>query len=366
MHVAQQMRRKLYKHLHRFKNLSKPLVKRADAYITFFPDYSINNPYQSLLYHWEGARHCISSGSIQQALRTQRLFPTKAHFFHLHWVHDMVHQPDFAQILQRIQSFQQRGGTFIWTIHNIVGHETPDHQREVLACAQLAASADKIHIHYPQAAALIAQHYPLDENKIVVIPHGSYLPSLRQRHPQLKLEAGQGGSTADNKLFFSGGNIRPYKNLEQICTAFAQVAPYYPHACLQIRGKRFGDYQIATTPHAQIDIRYETISDEDFYHAIHQSYFCVLSYEASLTSGMMLFALSCGTPIIAPDMAHFSATLDEGTAILYTPGDPQSLSAAIRRACELAPADYLQMRKNAFELAQRMNWDNIPTCLFRL
>jgi glycosyltransferase involved in cell wall biosynthesis len=84
----------------------------------------------------------------------------------------------------------------------------------------------------------------------------------------------------------------------------------------------------------------------------------MLPYHALLTSGVLLWALSCARPAVAPGFGPAAELVREGvTGFLFTPGQAGSLDQALARA--LAHPDLAALGRNGLAAAQAFAWPEI-------
>jgi glycosyltransferase involved in cell wall biosynthesis len=78
-----------------------------------------------------------------------------------------------------------------------------------------------------------------------------------------------------------------------------------------------------------------------------------------LSSGVVSLAMTLGTPIVAPEYGAFAEHLGETTNVLYQPGNPRAMSAAIR---EIAQRDRSQISAANLSRALNWGWDKSVSC----
>src|SRR5436190_1293709 len=103
--------------------------------ITFLPDGTPWNPYQARLANALERRGLdVRLGSRFRVLPLLRGAPlwNRPHVLHLHWTHQfMVGRSPLRTLIKtllfafELATLRATGVTIIWTVHNLVGHESP-------------------------------------------------------------------------------------------------------------------------------------------------------------------------------------------------------------------------------------------------
>jgi glycosyltransferase involved in cell wall biosynthesis len=114
--------------------------------------------------------------------------------------------------------------------------------------------------------------------------------------------------------------------------------------------------QATAIPGARLHARF--IPDDQMPIYLAAADVVVLPYHALLTSGVLLWALSYGRPVVAPAFAPVRELVrDEQEGFLFTPGDREALTDALRRA--LAHPDLDVLGQAGLAVAQAYAWPKI-------
>src|SRR5262249_4810473 len=134
----------------------------------------------------------------------------------------------------------ERGVRVILTVHNVLPHDAPAAARALWP--HLYQAADRLVVHYPGARDELSA-LGVAPTRVSVIPHGSYLPiaalvsggtNTRARQAEARARLGL-PCNAPVALFF--GMMRPYKGIDYLLEAFAQVRAALPAARLLLVGR---------------------------------------------------------------------------------------------------------------------------------
>lgn len=172
------------------------------------------------------------------------------------------------------------------TMHNEAPHDPPNDRdlRNYLTFAKLVSAYVVLNRHTRTPEGVHRRE----------IPHGHY----RQwyKHPARRTP-----DISPRALFF--GMVRPYKNIEDLIEAFAQIER---HASLRIMGSPNSDEYAATLSERargdeRITLDLQHIEDDRLTQEIVDANFIVLPYRSMHNSGAAFLALSLNTPVVVLD-----------------------------------------------------------------
>jgi glycosyltransferase involved in cell wall biosynthesis len=198
--------------------------------------------------------------------------------------------------------------------------------------------ADHIFVHTAAMKRQMQDDFSIPNEKITVIPFGindtvptTALTGLEARQ-QLRLSA-----TDKVLLFF--GNIAPYKGLEHLAAAFAQVAREDPDLRLVIVGRPKGDpaywggihhFLSANNLLDRTVTRIEYVPDAETEIFFKAADVLVLPYLHIFQSGVLFLGYNFGLPTVASDVGALKEEVVEGeTGFICRPGDAADLAATI-------------------------------------
>jgi glycosyltransferase involved in cell wall biosynthesis len=329
------------------------------------PSY-LTNPYQSLLYSaaWEEGIAPVRMPRQAQLeeLRTLQSsgIPTA---LHLHWLHpvqrDAASDADArglgAAFVRELDDYIGRGGRLVWTVHNVLPHETRFEAAEIALTAAVVERAHVIHVLTAGTPALVAPYYRLPEDRILHVPHPSYRGAYAD--PVSRQEARHElGIRGDEFVVVALGAIRPYKGLDELLDAWQDVPVDRPRrlviagAPADVPGVDALIERAAVDPKVLIDAR--QIPAEEIQHFLRAADVAVLPYRRALNSGALMLALTFGVPVIVPDGGGLAEVVDDGFARTFRVGDRASLARALTDAPELATDE---ARRLAGEAAAKLD-----------
>ena len=314
--------------------------------LAYLPAFD-TNPYQALLYT-AAREHGIAPVPMHTASQLAELPPLAAAgmntALHLHWLHihtrEAKSEPEARRqataFLEQLDGYIALGGRVVWTVHNILPHDTPYEALEAWLAGEVARRAEAIHVMATETVDLVAPHYRLPEDRVFTVPHPGFgrsypdaISRLDARH-ELDLDP-------DELVATMVGAIRPYKGIDDLLDAWARLDR--PRRLL-IAGMPGSHPDVARLleraaldPNVLLDAR--RIDEAEVQLYLRAADFAVLPYKRSLNSSVLLLALTFGLPILVPDGGGLEELADPAFARTFASGDPDSLLGALRAMPEL-------------------------------
>ena len=272
-----------------------PAFKTADA-----------NPYQALLYE---AVQQAGTPVVECTLRALLTAP-RGTVLHLHWPDAFIANAPLPRAVIKLFALRLlafwsvlRGIAWVWTAHNL---QRPT-QRHAWLLDQafwpwFAKTLSGI-LYLTEASRHAAEHrFPhLATIPSAITPHGIYPVAMPTSPPTNRTEL----------LFFGG--VSPYKRVGDLIRAFVALDAADVH--LRIAGASSAAHRdhdataaLAELPaHLRTNVTREDhfLSPEDLAARVHAAKLVVLPFVAVQNSGSVLYALSCGRPILVPDLPVF-------------------------------------------------------------
>jgi glycosyltransferase involved in cell wall biosynthesis len=347
----------------------------------FVPDWREGNPYQDRLAEALAPQGVnVEFQSIEKCIFALNRVVTKAgevDVLHIHWSNELsspvVWSSSALKRLARqailaadILSLRLRGVRVVWTVHNLVTHESPNPPIELLARRTLASCCSAVVVHSRSALRMIEQAYRVDlSRKGWVIPHGNYDGCYRNdaaRERDLKERLGIDDSTL-TLLFF--GAVREYKGVLKLIAAFKQTKN--AHLKLVIAGNphdeklRHRVIEAARTD-PRIALKLEFIEDRDVAPLFALSNAVVIPFERALTSGSTVLAMTMGKATLLPEEAAVFDLIDDKMGIFFASA-PEDL---VRKLDALDISSLEVMGCAARAAADKLGWPQIGEALARV
>jgi phosphatidyl-myo-inositol alpha-mannosyltransferase len=201
----------------------------------------------------------------------------------------------------------------------------------------------------PAARALAAQYFPGD---YVLTPNGVDVARFERARAR-RTDA----RDAKKKILFLS-RIEPRKGLQTLIQALATMRDL--DVSLEVVGsgpQERASRALAKTLLVEAEFR-SGMSDDEVAEAYAQAdVFCAPGVGGESFGIVLLEAMAAGTPVVCSDLPAFKAVAGEA-AIYAEPGNPSSLSAALRRVLgDNGSAD--RLRKLGSAVARRYDWDRL-------
>lgn len=257
----------------------------------------------------------------------------------------MTHPPDILHVqylpmlrsrlpmdLWLVRLARRRGAKVVLTVHDLVPHDTGDQYRAVFL--SLYRAVDQLICHSSAVQARLESEFRVPTDRIHVIPHGPFFYDLPPS--QDKGVRKQYGIAPDQKIVLWQGIIFPYKGLDVLLDAWAQVEASGTPATLVvvgtgsvgITGEVRRQAEELGLKHLILDLRFT--STEELVALYRAAAIVVYPYRAITTSGALATGIALGKAIVASDLPVFRELLTDGEdALLIPPGEAGALSAAV-------------------------------------
>jgi glycosyltransferase involved in cell wall biosynthesis len=260
---------------------------------------------------------------------------------------------------------RRHGVRLVHTLHNLLPHDAV-HDRAGLH-RRLYRMCDRLICHTADTAARLEREFDVSPERIDVIPHGPLFadpPKLTQHEARQRL-----GLDPDRPVFLWQGILAPYKGIDLLLDAWAEVARSLPtqaeRPCLLIAGR--GPEQETRAIHqrlegleapVQLHLQYIPATELPSYYQAAD--FLLYPYREITTSGALMTGLNYRKPIVASDLPAFRAVVEDGVnGLLFKNASASGLALAILRLLtEPALASALRLGA-AGNQARQVQWSAI-------
>ncbi|MCI4661818.1 MAG: glycosyltransferase [Neomegalonema sp.] len=351
---------------------SSPAPTLAAAPMTVF-NYTVyrDNPYQPVMYSAIGDRYALEKGTIDNAMDGQRARKDGTHqLFHIHWEEHIIRRsPTEAEamaaakyFMDRLRFFRRRGGRVLWTIHNIAPHELEYEAVFSWLRSELLKSVDRICVHNLEAINVLREQGAVPLEKVVYLPHPAYHGFYE--------DAGDGAGALTGRELLVFGKVRRYKAIDKLLERFVSGLTAGQDIALRIAGEPlakegYGEQLLARfegKPGLTLDFR--RIPDEEVPQLFSQHAAAVLPYERFLTSGALLAAMTCGMPVIAPNVSQIREIVPAvNHAFLFDPAQPETLFDRAQALLALGAEERRSLRAEIRKRADYFHPDRISSQL---
>jgi glycosyltransferase involved in cell wall biosynthesis len=292
----------------------------------------------------------------------------KPRVFHILWNNKF-------QLLDRtavMLYYRLLGKKIVFTAHNVNAGRRDGNNTIVnrLTLKVQYLLADHIFVHAARMKDELVREFGIQPGKVTVIPFGinNTVPNTAITSAQARERLGIG--TSDKVVLFFG-NIAPYKGLEYLVEAFAEVAKECSNYRLVIAGKpksRNGYWSIVEDAILRLGVqdriiqRIEFVPDEETEIYFKSADVLVLPYTHIFQSGVLFLGYNFGLPVIAANVGSLKEEIIEGeTGFMFRAADASNLAEVIRFYFSSALYANLERRREDIRnfASDRYSWSKV-------
>ena len=305
-----------------------------------------------------------------------------SHFYNLHKFcsyarkdrPEIVHIQPLFYLLDwyMMRQLDRIGARLILTIHDVLPHSFYSHHFipiELAILQYIYDKADKLIVHAESNKEQLLHRFSIDEDKVVVIPHGEYCVtgmfneiSRNGSHSEVNL-------ASKDKVVLFFGHIRKGKGIDILLEAFDRVAENFSNVVLIIAGsviqresfREYGAFISQMKHGSRVRCFIGYVDHNNLSAFFEPADMVVLPYvEFSAQSGVLHLAQGFGKPVIVTDVGGLpEAVQDRETGLVVHAGDVEALVKGISYLLENERAGR-QMGQRAREVAtERFSWEKI-------
>lgn len=270
-------------------------------------------------------------------------------------------------VLERIETFKNRGATIAWTVHNEIPHESTPGIDDATVYQGIIDRADVIHHHCERSRELIRSRYEVGARvSEFVAPHGhyfGYLNDVGRDAARRRLEV-----PPDSFVYLHFGAIRGYKGLEHVLSAFKKTRQR--DALLIVAGRPAASMDFSSRLRlfyrrrlrSGIRFHLQPIPSDEIQIFFNAADAVVLGHTRGLNSGVAVLGMSFGKAVIGPDLGCVPDVLGQGRNLVYANGDYAELVDKLIAARRLAPESVADDNRAA---AANWKWEDIADPIIR-
>jgi len=268
--------------------------------------------------------------------------------------------------------FKLLGKKLIFTAHNVDDQARDGKKKSLvnrLSLRCLYRTVDHVFVHTARMKLELVEQFGVPEAKVTVVPFGinDVIPSSTLGRSAAKQQLGFG---PEDRVLLFFGNIAPYKGLEDLIRAMAQLIEEEKRVALVIAGpvkdRTCQPYwaslealidDLGLNGHVRKEVRY--IPDHevgDFFRAADVS---ILPYRRIYQSGVLALSYAQGLPVIVTDVGSLPDDVIEGeTGYVFPASDVSALIDRIRThfSSELFSDFAMRREKIRAHGAERFSW----------
>tara|TARA_Y100000766_G_scaffold284807_1_gene304746 strand:+ start:11066 stop:12184 length:1119 start_codon:yes stop_codon:yes gene_type:complete len=311
--------------------------------ILFYYPIAQGNPFQAIYYSEFLVNGVVPIGVDKIENITAFRLPVNT-FLHLHWLggiigdaeNEKVANERIEEFVTQINAIKLNGVKIVWTVHNILPHDSKLKEAQIHLRKELIQLADVIHVMNEETKQLSEPFFEIPDEKIMFSPHPSYrgyYPSIATREEsrfQLKIPQ-------DSVVYLFFGSIQAYKGLEDLISAFEELEKNNPDIFLLIAGKvvnksYFSVIKNKIQSNMKIRLIESRIPTEHVQYYFKASDYCICPYRVTLNSGVAHLSHAFDIPVIGPNVGGFKLLLEQGGGFLFDNEDITDLYNTLARS----------------------------------
>jgi glycosyltransferase involved in cell wall biosynthesis len=268
--------------------------------------------------------------------------------------------------LKTVDLIQKQGIPVVYTVHNVLPHDSGGGETERRRFEQVYQSVDALICHTKTSRRRLVKEFGIAPSKIWHIPHGPLQPI---RDPSEKSTSVGDVIDVDpaSPLVVLFGILRPYKGYDFLLRAWPLVKQRVDAAQLAIVGRATGSVQ-QTIESLVADLGvddsvsrlYRYVSEDELHSVIQAADVLVYPYRDITQSGALFTGMGAGKAIVATNVGGFRETLrDEETGRIVEFGNQDELATALASLLT-DPSRRAEMGKAVRrDLQTRFSWEEI-------
>ncbi len=337
--------------------------------VIFIPNYSETNPYQVLLSNALeklGAKVRINNPNLNWPILGLLKRYGKFDILHLHWSTKFLFTKSDNNIKHAIKStlfifqlllLKLLRTRIVWTVHDIVDHESPNIKMELLFNRLIATISNEIIVLSESSRREVKRSYNLTKRNISIIPIGDYTTSyentVSKQQSRISLEI-----PIDNFVYLFFGMIRPYKGVEDLIKTYKIIRN--KKTCLLIAGwplsKKIRTRIEKLCEDKDIYCFLKFIPENEIQLFMNATDIVVLPYKRHLSTSAVVLSMSFGKAIIGPCRGDISEWLRSEGGILYDQNNTNGLQHAL---VEARHVNLVAMGQRNNDHIKQFSWDKI-------
>jgi glycosyltransferase involved in cell wall biosynthesis len=226
--------------------------------------------------------------------------------------------------------------------------------------------ASRVIAHSQVARRELVERLGVPEDKLDVILHGNYVDKV-PRSVTREMARARFGFGPDQRVLLFFGHIKDVKGLDVLLRAFALARASDPSLHLLIAGRvwksDFSRYEElierhGLAPHCTLHIRYIEDAEAPYFYLCAD--LVVLPYLRIYQSGVVLEAMSHGSPVLVSDIPGMLEVIEHGrTGFVFKSGDPQHLAQRIAEAFAVPGQRAQVARAGLNAVKERNDWSRL-------
>ncbi|WP_444908837.1 glycosyltransferase [Microbulbifer sp. TRSA005] len=249
---------------------------------------------------------------------------------HFHWLHDKTKYAKTEDDANKavvyweklIRRIKDNGHKIVWTVHNVMPHETVWIDQDKKIHQLVADAADSVHIMASDSVKQTSHYYSLNEKKTFLVPHPSYegaqpdTVSRDQARNQL-------GITGGDFVFLCFGAIMEYKGYDRLMESYefvrkrSKIKTWLIIAGLPTDGRLVGEIKHWASEKDDVILDMTPVPNDKLQIYFRSADLAVCPYYRTMNSGAAMMAITFNTPVLGPNSGGFQDLKQWGFCVTF-------------------------------------------------
>ncbi|MDG4763493.1 hypothetical protein O7632_05125 [Solwaraspora sp. WMMD406] len=299
------------------------------------------NPYQSLIYSRFPAHNLVPI-RVRRLDQLDTLLPALpdgvARVLHVHWLYAVTAGSRTARAAEAavdrfaaaLDDLRDQGVRLVWTVHNVLPHETVHRAAETRLRQVMLAAADVVHLMHDSHLDRLREAFGAAPRQVVVAPHPTFVGAYPDWVDRVSARSHL-GIPLGARVLVTFGQVRPYKGHGDFLDVLDAAVRLDPRLRWLVAGKvreEAGgpEFMRRAADHPAVIFHPGFVPDSDVQYYLRAADAAVYPYRSSLNSGALALTagfelpayVSTGTTVggLMPDAAlhRFDLTDPDSTA----------------------------------------------------
>jgi beta-1,4-mannosyltransferase len=302
------------------------------------------NPYQRLLYSRFAGQNLVPIRLQKLAMIDSLLDMLPADMgkvLHVHWLYEVTAgAATEAEALAQVERFEmtisalrERGVRLLWTVHNVLPHETVFRAAEVRLRQFMLRTADVVHVMHDSHLGLLRTAFEVEPRAVIVLPHPSYAGAYPDWVDRASARSHL-GIPLGVRVLVTFGQIRPYKGHSAFLDAFDLAARRNPQLRWLVAGKvrdepGGGGFMRRASEHPAVLFYPGFTPEAEVQHFLRAADAAVYPYLNSLNSGALALTAGFDLPAYASLGTSVGSLMPAEAVTRFDPTDPEATARVL-------------------------------------
>lgn len=302
------------------------------------------NPYQALLYSRFPRHNLVPIRIFDRGLIDRLIDNLPADIvkvLHLHWLYAVTAgsrssagaDERVARFEDDLMALRERGVILVWTVHNLLPHETIHPGAERRLRRWMVDTVDLVHVMHDSHVAVLRDVFAAEPRAVVTVPHPSFVGAYPDWVDRAAARA-QLGIPQGARVLTTFGQIRPYKGHDTFFAVLDEASRLDPTLRWLVAGKIRDEpggaaFSRRAVGHPAVLFHPGFAPDVDVQFYLRAADAAVFPYRTSLNSGAVALAASFDLPAYASTGTRLGGLLPDDAVVRFDLDEPRQAARTL-------------------------------------